>query len=320
MARSKRYHYPGSFFHVMLRGNHGQDIFYSDKDRYNMCLLLQEGTEQYGHRIHAFCFMRNHVHLLIQVGEVSLSKIIQNLAFRHTRKINSRLNRSGRLYQGRFKSILIEEESYFLRLLRYIHRNPVRANMVEIPEDYIWSSQRTYLNKNSISWVTKDYALAKFSKNREEAISLFSAYCGSSETDLELDELRNDFKDGQVLGNDNFLEKVRDQNSISAERLLPFETIIESVCKLLDLQKEQIRLNTKSPKIAYAKGMISRLAAEKGNISKECIALYMNRDSSRVSRWLLEFNEQYIKSEKIRLEVMEAEQLAFDIENAKTQE
>jgi len=319
MARSKRYHYPGSFFHVMLRGNQGQDIFYSDQDRYNMCLLLQEGTERFGHRIHAFCFMRNHIHLLIQVGEVSLSKIIQNLAFRHTRKINNRLNRLGRLYQGRFKSILIEEEVYFLRLLRYIHRNPVRANIAMRSEDYIWSSHRAYLNKNPISWVTKDYALAKFSKNREEAILLFSSYCGSSETDLELDELRNDFKDGQVLGNDNFLEEVRGQNAISIEKLLPFETIIEAVCKLLDLQKEQITINTKSPKIAYAKGMISRLAIEKSKVSKEYIALYMNRDSSRVSRWLLEFNEQYIKSEKIRLEVMEVEKLAFNIENAITQ-
>ncbi len=79
---------------------------------------------------------------------------------------------------------------------------------------------------------------------------------------------------------------------------MPFETIIEAVCKLLYLQKEQITLNTKSPKIAYAKGMISRLAIEKSNVTKEYIALYMNRDSSRVSRWLLEFNEQYIKSEK----------------------
>ena len=100
---------------------------------------------------------------------------------------------------------------------------------------------------------------------------------------------------------------------------MSFETIIESVCKLLDLQEEQIKLNTKSPKIAYAKGMISRLAIEKSNVTKERIALYMDRDSSRVSRWLLEFNKQYIKSEKIRLEVREAENLAFNIENAKTQ-
>ena len=120
MARSKRYYYPVAFYHVMLRVNHAQDIFFSDVDRYNMCFLLQEGRERYGHRIHAFCFMRNHIHLLIQVGETSLSKIIQNLAFRHTRKINHRMNRLGRLYQGRFKSVLIEEESYFLRLLRYI--------------------------------------------------------------------------------------------------------------------------------------------------------------------------------------------------------
>lgn len=125
MARPNRYHIPGSLYHVMLRGNNGHDIFFSDADRSSMCLFLQQGVEKYGHRIHAFCFMKNHIHLLVQAGEVPLSKIVHNLAFRYSQRINRKNKRYGHLFQGRFKAILIEESAYFSRLLRYIHMNPV---------------------------------------------------------------------------------------------------------------------------------------------------------------------------------------------------
>jgi len=89
MARKPRIHFPGAFYHVILRGNGGQDIFSIDDDRIRFLLLLQEGLERYKHRIHGFCLMSNHVHLLIQVGDVSLSKIMQNVSFRYTRYYNA---------------------------------------------------------------------------------------------------------------------------------------------------------------------------------------------------------------------------------------
>jgi len=108
MARRLRYHLPGGTYHVMLRGNDGQDIFFNDRDRSKMCLLIQEGVERFGHRVLAFCFMSNHVHLAIQVGQINLSRIMQNLSFRYTRHINWERKRIGHLFQGRFKSILVD--------------------------------------------------------------------------------------------------------------------------------------------------------------------------------------------------------------------
>jgi REP element-mobilizing transposase RayT len=107
MARLKRYHLPGALYHVMLRGNDGQDIFFSKSDMYNLCLLIQEGTERYGHRIHAFCFMKNHIHLLVQVAEISLSKIVHNLAFRYSQKINRKNKKIGHLFQGDLRLSLL---------------------------------------------------------------------------------------------------------------------------------------------------------------------------------------------------------------------
>jgi len=129
MARKPRVHVAGGYYHVMMRGNVGSDLFFSNADYCRFLLLLQEGIERYGHRVHAFCLMTNHVHLLIQVGDTPLSRIIQNLGFRYTRYINSKRKEVGHLFQGRYKAILVDEDSYLLELARYIHLNPVRAGL-----------------------------------------------------------------------------------------------------------------------------------------------------------------------------------------------
>ena len=121
MARKPRLHVPGGVYHVMLRGNGGQDIFFDAEDRSHLYLLIQQGVERYRHRIHGFCCMPNHLHLVIQVKEAPLSQIMQNLAFRYTRWINTKHTRSGHVFQGRYKAILVEADRYLLELVRYIH-------------------------------------------------------------------------------------------------------------------------------------------------------------------------------------------------------
>ena len=157
MARKSRVHYPGAVYHVMLRGNRGQPIFFSDEDRCRCYLLLQEGTVRFEYRVHGFCLMDNHLHLAIQVGDIPLSKIMQNLSFRYTRWVNKHQQRLGHLFQGRYHAILVDQDSYLLELVRYIHLNPVRAKWVDRPEDYPWSSHQAYLNAEAIPWLTTDW-------------------------------------------------------------------------------------------------------------------------------------------------------------------
>ena len=145
MPRKPRLHFPGAFYHVLLRGNDGQKIFFDEEDRYRLYLLLQEGTCRYGHRVHAFCFIGNHLHFVIQVADVPLSRIVQNFSFRFTRWINRKQGRVGHLFQGRFKAILVDAERYLLELVRYIHLNPVRAGFTKGAEDYPWSGHKAYL-------------------------------------------------------------------------------------------------------------------------------------------------------------------------------
>ena len=118
MARKPGIHVDGGIYHVILRGNGGEDIYFTNGDRTRFSLLLQEGTERFKYRVHAFCFMTDHVHLVIQVGNVPLSKIIQNLSFRYTRYINKLKKRIGHLFQGRYNALLVDADTYFLELKR----------------------------------------------------------------------------------------------------------------------------------------------------------------------------------------------------------
>lgn len=296
MPRPKRYHIPGSSYHVMLRGNDGQDIFFSDRDRCKMCLLLQEGIERYGHRIHAFCFMNNHIHLLIQVGAVPLSKIMQNIAFRYSQNINLRNDRVGHLFQGRFKAILIEENVYFKRLIRYIHRNPVRANLIKDPKDYFWSSHNAYLGQNEIAWLTIDYALSTFDNIKEIARERYISYILKEENKEELLELRKKFKDGHVLGDDEFLNEVRNNKKYSKENriTITIDSILKIVGQVYNLPEEMIIAAGKSRKASLARATTALFAKELAGISIEQIARFLNRDGSTISSLLSRIHKKYL--------------------------
>ncbi|MEE9122545.1 MAG: transposase, partial [Syntrophobacteria bacterium] len=140
MARRPRVHFPGAFYHVIARGNRGQEIFL-DKQDYQLYLsFLREYKERYQVLLYAYTLMPNHVHLLIEVSESPLSRLMQSLQFRYTRNFNIKYKKWGHLFQGRYKAILCQKDSYFLELSAYIHLNAVRAGLVKDPAEYQWSS------------------------------------------------------------------------------------------------------------------------------------------------------------------------------------
>jgi REP element-mobilizing transposase RayT len=147
MARKPRLHVSGGLYHVILRGNARQDVFFSPGDRHFFYELLAEGVIRFGYRVHAFCLMPNHLHLALQVGDLELSAGMQNLSFRYTRYLNTRLKRVGHVFQRRFKAFLVDQDRYGLALVRYLHLNPVRARTVRQPGAYAWSSHRAYLGE-----------------------------------------------------------------------------------------------------------------------------------------------------------------------------
>lgn len=152
MPRKPRIHFPGALYHVILRGNAGHPIFLDDRGRQHFYELIGEGVDRFGHRIHGFCLMTNHVHLLVQVGEIPLSRIIHNLTLRYTAWLNSRHSRIGHLFHGRYKALLVDAENYLLELVRYIHLNPVRAGMAKLADEYRWTGNRA-IRRRCHHWI-----------------------------------------------------------------------------------------------------------------------------------------------------------------------
>jgi len=139
MARNLRTHFPGAKYHAYDRGNGGQDIFRDWRDYTVFLEYLAESKAEYGFKLHAYCLMPNHFHLLIEVGKVALSKIMQDLLTRYSKYFNQQKQVYGHVFQGRYSAKLCETEAYFLGLIRYIHLNPVGVFLRERPEQWRWS-------------------------------------------------------------------------------------------------------------------------------------------------------------------------------------
>ena len=127
MPRKPRLHVPGGLYHVILRGNDRQAIYFSRADRRRWMRLLGEGIDRYRCRVHAYCWMTNHVHMAVQVSDVPLHRLMHWLAMTYSRQTNQRLGRTGHLFERRYRSKLVDADSYLLELVRYIHLNPVKA-------------------------------------------------------------------------------------------------------------------------------------------------------------------------------------------------
>ncbi len=163
MARPLRLEFPGAVYHLTARGNARQDIFLDDEDRARFLALLAREVDQQRWRCYAYCLMGNHYHLVIETPEANLSTGMRRLNGVYTQAFNRGHDCVGHLFQGRYKSILVERESYLMELCRYVVLNPVRAGFAARVEDWRWSSYRaTGLGAKPPAWLDAASVLARF--------------------------------------------------------------------------------------------------------------------------------------------------------------
>lgn len=284
MARKPRLHYPGACYHVILRGNGGQDIFFHKQDRSKFFFLLQEGIEKYKHRIHAYCLMTNHVHLAVQVGDIPLSRIIQNVSFRYTRYINRRRNQVGHLFQGRYKAILIDADSFLLELVRYIHNNPVRAGMVKLPEKYLWSSHTAYLGKGSVPWLTTDWILSRFATEERHARELYRDFVLAGRDEGLRKEFYQGNSEGRILGEDSFAEEALSKASQKNSRKTTLEHVLREVCREYGIGIEELSGGSRQKKISEPRSVAAWLVRDIDHISLKDLSQRLKRDLSGLSQ------------------------------------
>jgi putative transposase len=170
MARPLRLEFPGAIYHVTSRGDRGESIYEDDTDRLEWLTVLSKVCERYNWRVHAYCQMDNHYHILLETADGNLSKGMRQLNGVYTQYFNRQHNRVGHVYQGRFKAILVEKDAYLLELSRYVVLNPIRANRVKDIDDWHWSSYRATIGKDSApDWLSVDWLLSQFSLQGKRA-------------------------------------------------------------------------------------------------------------------------------------------------------
>lgn len=177
MARPLRIEYPGAVYHLTSRGNARDAIFLDEGDYTEFLKVLCLVANRYNWIVHAYCLMTNHYHLLIETPEGNLSIGMRQLNGIYTQRFNRRHNHVGHIFQGRYKAILVDKDSYLLELCRYIVLNPVRVGMVRRPEEWQWSSYKGTIGKSKdTTCLTIDWILIQFGKNRKVALEQYKEF------------------------------------------------------------------------------------------------------------------------------------------------
>ncbi|MEN6472667.1 MAG: transposase [Syntrophaceae bacterium] len=208
MARPLRIEYPGAIYHITARGNAREDIFLDDHDRLDLLALLKGICDDCHWICHAYCLMTNHYHLLIETVEGNLSQGMRQLNGIYTQNFNRRHGRTGHVFQGRFKAIVVDKDAYLLTLCRYIVLNPTKAGLVASPADWRWSSYRSTagIDKKD-SLVFTDWILSQFGASVPAARRAYRKFV------LSEDDLITPWKalqGGLYLGDSTFIENLKE--------------------------------------------------------------------------------------------------------------
>lgn len=206
MARALRIELPGGLYHIMSRGNAKAPIFIDDRDRIKFIDILAKTVMDHRWVCHAYCLMGNHYHLLVETPEANLSAGMHLLNGMYTQAFNHRHHRTGHVYEGRFRSNLVEKGAYFLELSRYIVLNPVRAGLTDRPEEYHWSSYpATCGTIPRPGFLHTDWILEQFGSSRTPAVNAYVRFVndalsstGTTDEDLQ-----------PIIGSKSFVEKMK---------------------------------------------------------------------------------------------------------------
>ena len=249
MSRPLRIQYPDAWYHVMNRGRRGESVFL-DKNDYAMFVeLLKEVVDMYKVRVAAYCLIANHYHLLIQTPGGDLARCMRHLNGIYTQRFNRAHHCDGQLFRGRYKCILVDADSYLLELVRYIHRNLLKAGLANKLSDYQWSSHKGYLsNAKKWNWLYKSFILSLFDRERREGIITYKRFI-SMESPEEINRIFSQSKFPSVLGSESFVEKVKDKffhkkrhdEIPESRRLAPdAEKIKKAICRAYAIEENSL--------------------------------------------------------------------------------
>jgi len=277
--------------HVMLRGIDGRPVFMDDSDRNRFCLLVQEASELCFFRVHAFCLMTNHIHLILEPTTGSLSIGVHRFSSRYAQHFNKRHRLRGYVFQGRFRSILVEDGNYLRRLVRYIHLNPVDAKIIGRPEQYPWSSHNAYFNRATYAWLHTDRVLSHFGNTRTEALANMVIHFETKmDAELDIKEIESAFRKG-VYGSEEFAKIYVDsdnmhfvKNELEQVIVNNIEQLVETVSMQFNVTIDELRSADKRRELVTARAILARAAQLARGVSLKDVCEILGKHHGTVSR------------------------------------
>ncbi len=250
MSRPLRITYPDAWYHVMNRARKDQKAFIGDD--YQMFLeILQETSEMFNVRIAAYCLMPTHYHLLIQTPDANIARCMRHINGVYTQRYNIEHKCDGSLFKGRYKSILVDGDSYLLQLVRYIHRNPLKAGLVDTLDKYKWSSHKGYLSKaKKWDWLNKNFILSLLERKKKDRIRKYRHFLHEEDSE-EITGLFAKINMPSMWGSDEFVQWVkevffhekRNQEVPESKTLAPeIETITKTVGDFYKAAESELKL------------------------------------------------------------------------------
>jgi REP element-mobilizing transposase RayT len=278
MARPLRIEYDGALYHVTSRGNARESIFAGDEDRKIFLDTLKKVNEKYNFLCHAYCLMNNHYHLLIETPDGNLSKGMRQLNGVYTQRYNRRNKKTGHVFQGRYKAILIQKENHLLEVCRYIVLNPVRARAVKLPKEWKWSSYKATAGfEKPHNCLTTDCILEQFGEKRKGAEKEYRSFVRSGIGEKTLWEK---LKGQSILGDVDFVDRlivyVKESKDIIE---IPRNQRYVDRPSLRELFKEKQKRDIKIAEAVYEYGYSQREVADHLGIHYTTISRLLNKEA-----------------------------------------
>ena len=268
MARKQRIHYEGALYHVMARGNNREYVLKDEDDKWHYLDIIKKYKEKYNFKLHAYCIMDNHVHMLIEVAEEGLSKIMQGIQQVYTQHYNKKNQRTGHVFQQRYKAVACNKDGYLLHLVKYIHYNPMKANL-EGGINYKWSSHKEYI-QNKGKFADIENVLKIISNNKKQALKGYLEYMREEIDDIEEYEYK--------------IEEAQRCKLEKKKKHIGLEELILKIAEQEGIDVEEIGNKTKRREITDIRKAIIKISEAECRVAVKEIAGILNMDISTVSK------------------------------------
>jgi putative transposase len=326
MPRQARLDAPGALHHIIVRGINKAPIFKDDQDKNRFLERLAENVTQGQCKVYAWVLMTNHIHVLFKSGKDGISSVMRRQLTWYAQYFNRRHKRTGHLFENRYKSIICEEETYLLALVRYIHLNPIRAKIIQTMEEldrYPWTGHRAIIGRAGYPWMDIETVLSEFAERRKKAIleyrrfvregiaegrnpsltggGLIRSHGGWSQVQAMQRRGQKEEYDDRILGSGSFVnaifKEVEDRQLRQMKHKRDGKTIqkiIDEECEDRQVNQQELKAGGKRSDVSAARASIAYRCREELGESAAEIARYLGVSTSCIVRAI----ERVVKQEE----------------------